>query len=442
MSQIFDAARIMRAARMTMRGAALLFLFGCVLLAVLPSTILRPQLQASLTEAGQRMFDAFKSFDTQQLGQNFEVRIRYCRYDWRLVCLVSPYAYEGCQELQKAEGLAANMDWRQNEATRLETAANENYRRLHGTDLYSDVTASRTSSLFGSPLGLSAMPRCFRREIATAYYLPSIASLDFLESNIGDTYLEDVAPASSPPATYHRLYDRAQALRHAAPGHLCQRFLESGVSLAAGWPFFTEWSPTVHPNKLPWGNKIRILSRDDKGCVKLYNSFHSDSETFGGRVQTVVPSLLGEMKCVFPFIVEVIRDYYPPAKELPECVGLLGIPDGIYFSLSEAWREAPWVTAIFAIILGWVVLYRICYPPQVLKHPLLFAWIPLSALSTTVVAIIAVRLTAEYLGGLVGEGIATYIVCGAAVAIAIDLYLWLLAGLLTASNRQEENVAT
>jgi hypothetical protein len=148
------------------------------------------------------------------------------------------------------------------------------------------------------------------------------------------------------------------------------------------------------------------------------------------------------MKCVFPFIVEVIRDYYPPAKELPECVGLLGIPDGIYFSLSEAWREAPWVTAIFAIILGWVVLYRICYPPQVLKHPLLFAWIPVSALSTTVVAIIAVRLTAEYLGGLVGEGIATYIVCGAAVAIAIDLYLWLLAGLLTASNRQEENVAT
>jgi hypothetical protein len=99
------------------------FLIGCVLVATLPATILPLQLQVWLTEPGQRLFDAFKSFDTEQLAQNFEVRIRYCRYDWRLVCLVSPHAYEGCQELQKAEALTADMDWQREEADKLEKAA-------------------------------------------------------------------------------------------------------------------------------------------------------------------------------------------------------------------------------------------------------------------------------------------------------------------------------
>ena len=123
MSKTFDAARIVSAARMSMRAAAVPFLFGCVLVATLPATILPLQLQVWLTEPGQRMFDALKSFDTEQLAQNFEVRIRYCRYDWRLVCLVSPHAYEGCQELQKAEALTADMGWRRDEADKLEKAA-------------------------------------------------------------------------------------------------------------------------------------------------------------------------------------------------------------------------------------------------------------------------------------------------------------------------------
>ena len=441
MSKTFDAARIVSAARMSMRAAAVLFLFGCVLVATLPATILPLQLQVWLTEPGQRMFDALKSFDTEQLAQNFEVRIRYCRYDWRLVCLVSPHAYEGCQELQKAEALTADMGWRRDEADKLEKAARENYRRLHGTDLYSDVAERVPFSVFGGSL-----PRCLRREIAATYYIHSFTSLDIFESNIGPTFGEDVAPAF-PPATYHTLYDRAQALRRAAPGPLCQRFLASGVSLAAGWPFRKEWMPTVHPNKLPWGNEIHILSRDEKGCVKLSKTSLSDWETSGRRVQTVVPSFLGQLKCVFPFLIDVIGDYHAPAKDLPECVGLLGIPDGIYFGLSEAWREAPWVSAIFAIVLIWVVSYRICYPPQVLKHPLLIAWIPVSALSTTIASIIGVRLSSEYLGrvfgqGPIGDGNATYITCGAAVAIAIELYLWLLAAMFAAANGKEETAAT
>jgi hypothetical protein len=455
MSKHLDAVRILRAARISLRVCAVLFLFGCVALAILPRTILRKELQTWLSEPGLSLSKALKTFDTEQLAQNFEVRIRYCRYDWRLLCLVSPYAYEGCQALQKAEALTAVTDWRENEATTLEAAANENYRRLHGTDLYADVTANRFSSLLGSPLGLSAKPRCFRREIATAYYRPSIASLDLLDSNIGDTFEEDVAPAF-PPATYHRLYDRAQALRLAAPGPLCQRFLESGVSLAVGWPYYTEWQPTVHPNKPPWGNQIRVLSRDAKGCVKLFNSYYSDSETFGRRVETVMPSFLGELKCMFPFMIEIIREFYPSAKEIPECIGLLGIPDGIYFSLSEAWREARWVTGVFAIIFAFLALYRICYPPQVLKHPIFIAWLPVSALSTTVITIIVVRLTSRYLDQIltsrylehifgqaqIGEAIAAYITCAAAVAIAIELYAWLLAKMLISSGGQGERVAT
>jgi hypothetical protein len=82
-----------------------------------------------------------------------------------------------------------------------------------------------------------------------------------------------------------------------------------------------------------------------------------------------------------------------------------------------------------------------------LKHPLLIAWIPVSALSTTIASIIGVRLSSEYLGrvfgqGQIGEGIATYITCGAAVAIAIELYLWLFAAMFAAANGQEETAAT
>src|SRR5262245_45224452 len=79
MSKHLDAVRILRAARISLRVCAVLILFGCVALSILPE-----KLQTWLSEPGQGLSEAFKSFDTKRLAQDFEVRIRYCRYDWRL----------------------------------------------------------------------------------------------------------------------------------------------------------------------------------------------------------------------------------------------------------------------------------------------------------------------------------------------------------------------